>query len=240
MMFKLIEHFDLLRPGKTCLHFAPEHDIAPRLRAAWGDGYDPVDLDADRYGFANARRFDLCRDSFKLEDQRYDLILHNHVFEHIPCNYGAVFLQLRRSLKIGGMHIFSVPVHLGRYAEDQNPLSKEDREKRFGQHDHVRRFGIDDYEETIGSLVDLSNASPWDQMFPASELTEMRIRQGRWERGALFMLACRRMSVDLAKRDQLIAPVSALLSPQLQTDRSGFSSSIAALGRRISQHWTKA
>jgi phosphoglycolate phosphatase len=222
MMFKLIEHFGLLRPGVTCLHFAPEHDIAPRLRAAWGDGYDPVDFDAGRYEFANARHFDLCRDSFTLQDQRYDLILHNHVFEHIPCNYGAVFMQLRRSLKIGGTHIFSVPVHLGNYAEDQNPLSKEERQKKFGQHDHVRRFGVDDYEQTIGGLVDLSNASSWDQMFPASELTEMRISQGRWDRGALFMLACRRMSGDSANRDTLIAPVSALPSPHLQTHRSSF------------------
>jgi phosphoglycolate phosphatase len=207
-MFRLIEHFGLLRPGVACLHFAPERSAAPRFRAVWGKGYDAVDFDANRYRFANARHFDLCRDSFALEDQRYDLILHNHVFEHIPCNYGAVFLQLRRSLKIGGIHIFSVPVHLGRYAEDENPLSKEEREERFGQHDHVRRFGVDDYDQTIGALVDLHNATTWDRMFPALELTEMRIRQGRWERGALFMVACRRVAADLGGRDELIAPVS--------------------------------
>ncbi len=74
----------------------------------------------------------------------FDLIICNHVLEHIPDDLKAM-KELRRVLKVGGIAILQVPIS-NNSEETFEDLSVEDpkiREFLFGQSDHVRIYGQD-------------------------------------------------------------------------------------------------
>jgi phosphoglycolate phosphatase len=79
--------------------------------------------------------------------------------EHIPCDITSVLWHLHRATKKTGYHIFCVPVLPGYYAEDLGDLTSEERTKRFGQFDHVRRFGDKDFDKHLGKVFHLK---PYD------------------------------------------------------------------------------
>ncbi len=92
----IVEH---IRPpsGSHILHFAPERGLGVLLREIGGPNYRSADIDPSRYPGLDVERFDLCEDVFDLPLGRYDLIVHNHVLEHVECNYSAVLMRLARS-----------------------------------------------------------------------------------------------------------------------------------------------
>lgn len=157
LLWMMLRKHDLLRPGLRVLHIAPERAFAERFHAIWGDGYEPVDINPAAYGFApNIRRIDLVEDAAKLSSGHYDVIIHSHVMEHIPCNISAVLYHLHRALKPSGKQVCCIPfIRDGHYAEDFGPLAPEDATARFGQDDHVRTFGGRDAQRTVGMLFRL-------------------------------------------------------------------------------------
>ena len=82
-------------------------------------------------------------------DDTFDLIMCNHVLEHIPDDSSAL-KQLYRVLKPGGRAILQVPISkvLKDTFEDVSIETPEDREKYFGQFNHVRIYG-EDYASRI-------------------------------------------------------------------------------------------
>ena len=157
LLWLMLETHGMLRPDLRVLHIAPERAFAERLHALYGDGYEPVDIDPALYDFApNIRRIDLVEDAAKLPSGQYDLILHSHVMEHIPCNISAILYHLHRSLKAGGKQICCVPIiRDGYYGEDLGPLTAEEGVARYGQDDHVRTFGGQDIQRTLGMIFRL-------------------------------------------------------------------------------------
>ncbi|MGB3812938.1 MAG: methyltransferase domain-containing protein [Shinella sp.] len=138
------------------MHFAPELGIGRYLKSIVGDNYEAYDINPSLYSKEfNVKRFDLVNDTEKLKSNSYDLILHVHVMEHIPCNVTAVLYHLHRALKDSGRHIFSVPFMSGCYEEDLGPLTPKEKERRFGQDDHVRKFGRDDIDMSLGKVFNL-------------------------------------------------------------------------------------
>lgn len=153
-----------LKQGSRVLHLAPEKAIAKKLHERCGDGYEPVDYDAERYSGITritgrpVRKFNLCADAANLPSDTYDLVVHNHVLEHIPCNYTRALQELHRAVAPGGTHLFSVPMNDGYYQEDLDPnTSTEERLRRFGRVDHLRRFGRANFEDTLGAVFGLKN-----------------------------------------------------------------------------------
>ena len=67
----------------------------------------------------------------------------SHVLEHILDDRVAM-KELFRALKPGGWAILQVPVNAKVTYED--PSIVEHRERVFGQHDHVRVYGLDYYD----------------------------------------------------------------------------------------------
>jgi len=109
---------------------------------------------------------DICNLPFL--DNSYDVILCNHVLEHIPDDTKAME-ELFRILKPGGWGILQIPQDLNRpfTFEDNSITDKKERAKIFGQYDHVRIYGRDYFDKlrTIGfkvSEIDYSqtNLSP--------------------------------------------------------------------------------
>ena len=94
------------------------------------------------------------------ENKSFDLVICNHVLEHIDDDIKALN-EIFRVLKSGGVAILQVPINFKRNEtfEDQSIISKKDREKYFGQYDHVREYGLDFKEriEKAGFEVEMVN-----------------------------------------------------------------------------------
>jgi SAM-dependent methyltransferase len=125
------------------LHVAPEYGILSRLRASKSIEYVGVDLNpADYIGTAEIARCDIT--AIGHGDASFDMIICSHVLEHVPDDRLAM-RELFRVLKPGGTAILQVPVSasLTQTIEDPYLADPKERERRFGQHDHVRIYGAD-------------------------------------------------------------------------------------------------
>lgn len=132
------------------LHFAPEQAFYKLFRKQKNIDYTTTDLFSP---LADVKA-DICDLPFK--DNQYDVILCNHVLEHIPDDTKAM-QELYRVLKPGGMAILQIPQDLSRattFADDSITDQKE-RAKIFGQYDHVRIYGRDYFDKlrSIGFKV---------------------------------------------------------------------------------------
>lgn len=150
-----LDRLGLPKKDAKILHFAPEAAMGGWLHQRCGKGYRPVDLEPERYPSVNTQKFDLIADSPALPNDYYDLIIHSHVLEHVPVSLGYLFHHLTRTLKRDGYHIFCLPMMSGYYDEYFGPLSDDDATKRFGQFDHVRRFGVQDIDRHLGAFIRL-------------------------------------------------------------------------------------
>jgi phosphoglycolate phosphatase len=179
-----LDHYVKLQPGQYVLHLAPEAPLGRHIAALVGDSYEAADILPERYarGLGHpVSKLDLCADARKLPSEYYDLVLHNHVIEHVPCNYTLVLQHLHRAVKPGGVHLFSIPISSGYFAEDLNPsLTKADRTARFTQDDHMRRFGRGDFEATVGAIFGLTAAYTLVDFFSKHDLRKANIRQSQW------------------------------------------------------------
>ena len=78
-----------------------------------------------------------------LEDDSYDVIICNHVLEHVD-DFRIALAEMYRILRPGGSFICSFPMDpkLELLDEDDRIVAAEDRRLRFGQIDHKRVFGM--------------------------------------------------------------------------------------------------
>ena len=120
------------------LHMAPNEGSLVRRFSAAAD-YVPADLDPSRYGVPAMRKVDLME---LAEADRYDLFYASHVMEHVPDDH-HVLRNIWRALKPGGEAWLIVPLW-DRPTEDGSfDIPPRERERRFGQWDHVRQYGPD-------------------------------------------------------------------------------------------------
>lgn len=136
---------------KKVLHFAPEQCFLNRFKSLKSIDYTTTDLVSP---IADVKA-DIC--DLPFDDNTYDVILCNHVLEHIPDDTKAM-QELYRVLKPGGMGILQIPQDLSRARtfEDDSITDQNERAKIFGQYDHVRVYGRDYFDKlkSIGFKVD--------------------------------------------------------------------------------------
>jgi len=127
----------LLAGARSVLHVAPERPLTWRL-ARPGVVYVTCDLMAPSVSV----RLDLTRLPFA--DRTFDAVLCNHVLEHVPDDRRAL-AELRRVLRPSGWAILQSPVdhRLEHTLEDPTVTDPAERERLFGQKDHVRQYGRD-------------------------------------------------------------------------------------------------
>ena len=123
------------------LHFAPESALMNQFKKLKNISYDTIDLNSP---IADIKA-DICDLPFL--DNSYDFILCNHVLEHIVDDNKAI-RELYRVLKKNGIGIFQVPIDYNRDTtfEDFSVTNKKERNKLFGQYDHVRIYGLDFFD----------------------------------------------------------------------------------------------
>ncbi len=120
------------------LHMAPNEASLVRRFSGAAD-YVPADLDPARYDVPNMRKVDLMA----LNDvARYDLFYASHVMEHVPDDM-AVLRNILRALKPGGEAWLIVPLWSKPTEDGSFDIPPRERERRFGQWDHVRQYGPD-------------------------------------------------------------------------------------------------
>ena len=166
--------------GAHILHFAPERGLSLMLREIGGVNYRAVDIDPDRYPGLGVTRFDLVEDVFDLPRGRYDLIVHNHVLEHVEANYSAVLLRLARSLSDGGTMLFSVPILPGDFSDELVVGGPDEKLRRFGPSLHVRRFTVGTLRHTLGMLFPIPDSYDLRDRFDEELLTACNIPPHHW------------------------------------------------------------
>ncbi|SNZ00759.1 class I SAM-dependent methyltransferase [Flagellimonas pacifica] len=142
---------DFFTKNLSLLHFAPEQAFHKRFKKLENIKYTTTDLNSP---LADVKA-DICNLPFA--DYSFDVILCNHVLEHIPDDTKAM-QELYRVLKPGGWGIFQIPQDLNREKtfEDNSITDKKERARIFGQYDHVRIYGRDYFDKlsSIGFKVE--------------------------------------------------------------------------------------
>ena len=147
---------NFLSSNLKVLHVAPEQVFYKKFKKLKNWEYFTFDL--------NSPIADIKGDliSTKFKDEYFDLIICNHVLEHIEDDKSALD-EMYRILKYNGISILQVPINVKRENtfEDLSIKSKIQREKYFGQYDHVREYGLDfkDRVEQAGFKVEMINYS---------------------------------------------------------------------------------
>lgn len=128
----------LLHEPLRVLHFAPEACLEPHLRRLPNIAYTTTDLNAPNVT-VNADIQDL-----PFSDGSFDLVLCGHVLEHVPDDRQAM-REVHRVLAPGASALILIPVdrNLAATFEDPTIVTPRDRERSFGQVDHVRLYGLD-------------------------------------------------------------------------------------------------
>lgn len=127
--------------GKTdsILHIAPSEKSLEQSFRARADKYDPVDLFPDIYPVEGIRKLNLME---PFGEASYDVVYASHVMEHVPDD-AKVLRNIFKALKPGGQFWMIVPLWDKPTEDGPDDLSPKEREKRFGQWDHVRQYGLD-------------------------------------------------------------------------------------------------
>ncbi len=152
---------NILKNKLKVLHIAPEPCFSYILGNKKHIDYVSGDLEPWRYWYyTKAQKIDILAIDFP--DNSFDLILCNHVLEHIEEDAKAM-KELFRVLHPEGTAILQVPLSwkLDKSIEDSNITTPEERLKTFGQKDHVRIYGKDYITrlEDNGFRVEIFNPS---------------------------------------------------------------------------------
>ena len=121
------------------LHIAPEACFIKRFEAIHAEKYITADIESP---LAKVK-MDIHQIPFP--DNHFDVVLCNHVLEHVDDDIKAMG-EIRRVLKPNGFAILQVPFFnpvADETFENNSITDPREREKIFGQSDHVRKYGRD-------------------------------------------------------------------------------------------------
>lgn len=154
------------------LHIAPEQAFYKRFKKLQNLDYTTSDLESP---IADVKA-DITNLPF--ENESFDVILCNHVLEHIPDDKKAM-KELYRVMKKGGWGIFQVPLENERTQtyEDFSITDPKERTKHFGQYDHVRVYGMD-YFDRLEKAGFQANAVNYTQELKGQEIEKYRLIKG--------------------------------------------------------------
>jgi SAM-dependent methyltransferase len=177
MVLYLQRETELLSRSRRVLHIAPEPGVSTVLSAA--PLLDTVTLDADDGAqvqvHADARALPFTDDSF-------DAVLCSHVLEHIPEDVD-VAREMARVLREDGVALIQVPVDsdLEETYETAAP-TPADRQREYGQHDHVRIYARDVADRLDGAF-DAVQRVDYAAAFPTVDRWRMGLDEPASRRG---------------------------------------------------------
>lgn len=129
------------------LHVAPELCYIDRFEALENLEYITADIESP------LAKVKMDIHEIPFEENSFDVIFCNHVLEHVESDIKALE-EMKRVLKPGGWAILQIPLFhpLPKITmEDPSITDPKEREKMYGQDDHVRLYG-EDYPERLASV----------------------------------------------------------------------------------------
>lgn len=140
----LMLYFDRLElwgkfKNANVLHIAPgERRLVDRIDKSGSNKYIKADLSPENYN-CNAIKMDI--ENINLADKSIDIIICNHVLEHVS-NYKKALSELHRVMTRGAFAILQTPYanNLHKHFEDPGLNTDELRTAFYGQADHLRFF----------------------------------------------------------------------------------------------------
>ncbi len=167
----LRQHTDLFDGrAKRILHVAPEPQLSRHLQSLPGVEYVSADMEKGKAMVVA----DVTQLPFGAGE--FDVIFCNHVLEHVPDDRKAM-AEFRRVLKPSGWAILQVPIRGHETYEDPSVTDPKERERLFGQWDHVRIYGSD-YVRRLESAGFRVKVEPFASTLSVSDARRMGVDQG--------------------------------------------------------------
>ncbi len=169
-----LDYADVFNKNIRVLHIAPESQIAHIFSKKPNIEYVPGDIDPELYSYyTKAIYVDIT--SMRFNSDYFDLLICNHVLEHIPDDRLAI-REIYRVLKRGGHAILQVPISYGLKTtiEDTEITSHEERLKKFGHKDHVRIYGPDYLSRLENGGFSTEVFNPFD-IYSANKISELAL-----------------------------------------------------------------
>jgi SAM-dependent methyltransferase len=129
--------------GARILHFAPEKHLSAQINSLNPDVYIQADLYPDSNGI---EKVDM--QNIPYNDNTFDLIIANHVLEHVEDD-SAALREIYRVLRHGGKALLQTPFSnlLEKTIDDPGISTVYLRTVINGQADHLRLYGRDIFEK---------------------------------------------------------------------------------------------
>jgi SAM-dependent methyltransferase len=148
-----------LLAGKKILHFAPERQLRDRIKNVASEyitaDYDRGDCDLKLNMSAMP----------EVSSSSFDVVIACDVLEHVPDDLAAI-REIHRILKTSGTAILTVPQKdpPSLTDEDSSVTEPKERERRFGQKDHLRMYGDDfsDRLRSVGFAIEITTVKSFD------------------------------------------------------------------------------
>jgi SAM-dependent methyltransferase len=133
----------------TILHIAPEVCLMRKFRQMYSnkpEGYITADLESPLADM----HFDV--QCIPMEDNSVDIIICNHILEHVESDSLAL-KEMHRIMRPGGLGVMLVPIDYTRETtfEDDTITDPKLRAEVFGQYDHRRVYGKDYTQRLIAA-----------------------------------------------------------------------------------------
>ncbi len=163
---------DFFTAPHKVLHFAPEQAFYKKFKNLKLLDYTTTDL----YSPLADVKADIC--ALPFQDNSFDIILCNHVLEHIADDKKAMS-ELYRILRPSGWGIFQIPQDLTRDVtyEDDSITDKKERTQIFGQYDHVRIYGRD-YFDRLREVGFIVNEVDYTAKMSDADVEKYRLAKG--------------------------------------------------------------
>ena len=171
MWLYLQNETDFFTKNYKVLHIAPEQEFLRKFKKMKNLDYTSADLFSPIV--------DIKADILDLPfaDESFDVIFCNHVLEHIEDDRKAMS-ELYRVMKKGGWGILQVPMKnsLEKTYEDFTITDPKERQKHFGQYDHVRWYGMD-YFDRLKSVGFDAEANFYSQKFSDADIKKFGLNR---------------------------------------------------------------
>lgn len=142
MYFDRLQLWSRIRGGAV-IHFAPEVQLSELIKQAAPGLYVKADLNPKT---PDTQKIDITKVPYP--DGTFDVVVCNHVLEHLPSDAEALS-EISRVLKPGGIAIVQTPFSPLLDTSIVSPLINDDQLRRryYGEVDHYRLYGNDLFEK---------------------------------------------------------------------------------------------